>query len=466
MKTSIWWIRRDLRLADNRALAAAHNASEQVVPVWIKDPALWESPYSSQRRRDFLSQGLRQLDSALRALGSFLLVRQGKPMDVLTRLCDETGAGAIFAEADVSPYAQRRDRGVAGSLPLHLQPGLAIREPGSVLKADGDPYVVHGAFARAWQEMPPIHREECLAPPSTLESPSALTGIDLLSRNERQVPRFPAGEQEAQRRLQIFLDEKVAAYGQHSHRLHEDNTSRLSPYLRFGMISARMVAAAIEERRRRDDLSAAEREGLARWHDELIWRDFFIHILYHFPEARSESFREKYRALPWRNDPDQFAAWCEGRTGYPVVDAAMRHLAQTGWISNRARMIVASFLVKDLLIDWRWGEQWFMQQLVDGEPANNNGNWQWVAGTGTDAAPYFRIFNPVSQGEKHDPDGAYVRQWVPELANVETGILHKPWRMSAEQQRTAGCIIGQDYPAPVVDHQEARETALAAYKSL
>lgn len=466
MKTSIWWIRRDLRLADNQALAAAQNAADQVVPVWIKDPDLWESSYSSQRRRDFLSQGLQQLDAALRALGSYLLVREGKPLDVLTRLRDETGAGAIFSEADVSPYAQRRDSGVADSLPLHLQPGLAIREPGSVLKADGDPYVVYGPFARTWREAPPAHREECLAPPSSLESPPALSGIDLFSTNERQVAHFPAGEQEARRRLQVFFDEKIASYAQRSHRLDEDNTSTLSPYLRFGMISARTVAAAIEDRRCRDDLDAAQREGLARWRDELIWRDFFIHILYHFPEARSTSFREKYRALPWRNDPDQFAAWCEGRTGYPVVDAAMRQLAQTGWISNRARMIVASFLVKDLLIDWRWGERWFMQQLVDGEPANNNGNWQWVAGTGTDAAPYFRIFNPVSQGEKHDPDGSYVRQWLPELASVETGVVHKPWCMSVAQQRNAGCTIGQDYPAPIVDHQNAREAALAAYKSL
>lgn len=455
-----------MRLADNQALAAAQDASVQVIPVWIKDPSLWDSPYSSQRRRNFLVQGLRKLDADLRALGSYLLIREGRPLDVLTRLCDETGAGAIFTEADVSPYARRRDRGVARVLPLHLQPGLAIRQPGSVLKTDGDPYIVYGPFARTWREAPPTHLEECLAPPSSLESAGTLSGVDLFSENERQASHFPAGEQEAQRRLQVFLDGKMASYGQRSHRLDQDNTSTLSPYLRFGMVSARTVAAAIEQRRGRNDLNAAQREGLARWQDELIWRDFFIHILHHYPEARSRSFREKYRELPWRNDPDQFAAWCEGQTGYPVVDAPMRQLAQTGWISNRARMIVASFLVKDLLIDWRWGERWFMQQLVDGEPANNNGNWQWVAGTGTDAAPYFRIFNPVSQGEKHDPDGAYVRQWIPELANVETGFVHKPWRMSVTQQRNAGCIIGQDYPAPIVDHQKAREAALAAYKSV
>jgi deoxyribodipyrimidine photo-lyase len=209
--------------------------------------------------------------------------------------------------------------------------------------------------------------------------------------------------------------------------------------------------------------NAEARQGAETWLDELIWREFYIHILYHFPHVRAMSFREDLRHVAWNDDETAFAAWCAGRTGYPIVDAAMRQLAQTGWVHNRARMIVASFLVKDLLIDWRRGERWFMQHLVDGDPAANNGGWQWTAGTGTDAAPYFRVFNPVLQGQKFDPDGTYVRRWVPELAGVPDKFIHQPWAMPPALQRQVGCTIGQHYPAPIVDHAHARERTIAAY---
>jgi deoxyribodipyrimidine photo-lyase len=228
------------------------------------------------------------------------------------------------------------------------------------------------------------------------------------------------------------------------------------------MLSARQAAAAAPLAMERAP-DAAARQGAETWLNELIWREFYIHILHHFPHVRRHSFRPELEAIPWANDEAAFAAWCAGRTGYPVVDAAMRQLAETGWIHNRARMIVASFLVKDLLIDWRWGERWFMQHLLDGDPAANNGGWQWTASTGTDAAPYFRIFNPVLQGQKFDPDGAYVRPWLPELAGVPGEFIHQPWAMPVEMQRRARCVVGQDYPAPVVDHTQARERTLAAY---
>jgi deoxyribodipyrimidine photo-lyase len=239
-------------------------------------------------------------------------------------------------------------------------------------------------------------------------------------------------------------------------------TSGLSPYLRFGMVSAWQVHVAA--------LAAIDaapndqaRKGAETWLNELIWREFYIAILYHFPRVRRNSFRAGYDRIQWANDRGAFMAWCEGRTGYPVVDAAMRQLAQTGWMHNRARMIVASFLVKDLLIDWRWGERWFMQRLVDGDPAANNGGWQWTAGTGTDAAPYFRIFNPVSQGQKYDPRGAYVRRWLPEMVRVPDQFIHQPWTMAWEDQKSAGCYIGHEYPAPIVDHAWARQRTLAAF---
>jgi deoxyribodipyrimidine photo-lyase len=209
---------------------------------------------------------------------------------------------------------------------------------------------------------------------------------------------------------------------------------------------------------------ARAQRGAATWLNELIWREFYMHILYHFPYVRSCAFRADLRELVWENDPAAFSAWCEGRTGYPIVDAAMRQLRDTGWMHNRARMVVASFLVKDLLIDWRWGEQWFMRHLIDGDPAANNGGWQWSAGTGTDAAPYFRIFSPVLQSKKHDPDGAFIRRWVPELSDVPPHYIHEPWRMPKDAQDEHGCLIGENYESPIVDHSESRERAIDLFR--
>jgi deoxyribodipyrimidine photo-lyase len=241
-----------------------------------------------------------------------------------------------------------------------------------------------------------------------------------------------------------------------------DGTSALSPYLRFGMISARQAVdaarAAVNQAQ-----NSQERNSAQTWLTELIWREFYVHILYHFPHVRKTAFRPELANIRWKNDPDDFSAWQTGRTGYPVVDAGMRQLLELGWMHNRARMITASFLVKDLLIDWRWGERHFMQQLLDGDPAANNGGWQWTAGTGTDAAPYFRVFNPTLQGMKFDPRGDYVRRYVPELAHVPDPYIHEPWKMPADVQRQAGCLIGVDYPQPIVDHSAARKRALERF---
>jgi len=228
------------------------------------------------------------------------------------------------------------------------------------------------------------------------------------------------------------------------------------------MVSARQ-AAAIAYQAINHATNQDARENVETWLSELIWRDFYISILHHFPHVRKNNFRAQYDAIVWSQNQAEFDAWCHGQTGYPYIDAAMRQLYQSGWMHNRARMAVASFLVKDLLIDWRWGERWFMQHLLDGDPASNNGGWQWAAGTGTDAAPYFRIFNPISQGTKHDPEGNYVRRWVPELTRLPKKYIHEPWKMSLSEQQRCGCIIGQDYPLPMVDHQWARQRTLEAY---
>ncbi len=460
MKTAVWWIRRDLRLDDNPALEETLARAERIVPLFVIDPALWHSPYVGDKRRAFLLEGLRALDGDLRARGARLVVRRGDPAEELAAVVAGTGAGAIVAQDDVSPYARRRAARLAGAQPLPLTGGLTIHPPAAVRKHDGGPYQVYGAYRRTWLALPLPDAADLIPAPEALPMAEA-AGIPLPESPARpdSVP-FVAGEAEALRRLENFAAGPIADYDEQRDRLDTDATSRLSPYLRFGKLSPRRAAVAAVEARR----SAAAEQGASTWLDELIWREFFHAILHNFPRVRRESFRAAYRDLSWRADPEGLAAWREGRTGYPVVDAGMRQLLATGWMHNRARMVVGSFLTKDLLIDWREGEQHFMQHLLDGDPALNNGNWQWVAGTGTDAVPYFRIFNPVRQSEAHDPEGAYVRRWVPELRDVPDAYVHTPWTMPEATQREAGCVVGKDYPAPIVDHQAARKRALAAYQ--
>lgn len=469
MTTAIWWIRRDLRLTDNQALAAALSTAHLVVPVFVLDPFFDASAYVGDKRRAFLWGGLRELEADLRQCGGRLIVRRGRPLEQLQRLVQETGASVIYAEADFSPYARRRDAAVAAALPLRLLGGPTVHPPDAILKANGESYTVFTPFSRAWKSLPPPTPGALLPGP---RSPLRLsTPADIASA---AIPASPAGhflpgEAEAQRRLADFTsgeDAPIYSYGRSRNRLDIEGTagaaSQLSPYLRFGMISARQaVVAALDAIARA--ANGDERQGAETWLDELIWREFYNAILYHHPHVLRQSFRADLANIRWSDDADAFAAWCTGNTGYPVVDAAMRQLVQVGWMPNRARMITASFLVKDLLIDWRWGERFFMQHLVDGDPAANNGGWQWTAGTGTDAAPYFRVFNPVVQSAKFDPAGAYIRRWLPQLAAAPDATIHAPWQMPAAAQQAAGCTIGRDYPLPIVDHAWARERTLAAY---
>jgi deoxyribodipyrimidine photo-lyase len=468
METSVWWVRRDLRLADNQALNTALACAEQVVPVFVLDPVLLDAYQAADKRVAFLLEGLRALDASLKARGSRLIVRSGDPAGALRSVVEETRAGSVFAEEDPWPYARRRDERVAQSVPLHLVGGLTLHPPTAVLKSDGGPYVMFTPFSRVWKSLPLPEANSLLLPPEQLMPPPTIGSLPIPWEPAlpASVP-FTPGEGEALRRLQVFVEGEEAAifaYGDRRDRMDLEATSKLSPYLRFGMLSARQaVASVLAAMEAAPDARA--RKGAETWLNELVWREFYMTILYHFPGVVEQSFRSNLRDVAWANDIDDFAAWCEGRTGYPVVDAAMRQLVHTGWMHNRARMIVASFLVKDLLIDWRWGEQFFMQHLVDGDPAANNGGWQWTAGTGTDAAPYFRIFNPVLQGKKHDPSGRYVRRWVPELDRVPVTrkYIHEPWKMPLDLQRDVGSVIGRDYPAPLVEHAWARERTLAAY---
>jgi deoxyribodipyrimidine photo-lyase len=467
MSTAIWWIRRDLRLADNQALTAAVARSETVWPVFILDQRLLDSPYASSQRTAFLFAGLRSLDQDLRQLGSRLLIRKGGPVETLSALVSESGTATIFAEEDISPYARRRDAQVQDALPLQLTGGLTVHPPDSVLKKDGRPYTVYTPFSKVWKALPQPIPSELLPKPMSLNTPDFVPSLPIPDEPHptSQMP-FKPGEEVAPRRLENFAAcglSSIYRYEERRNRPDIDGTSSLSPHIRFGMLSLRQaVVVASQAIARVSDKHG--REGAETWLNELIWREFYLTILYHFPYVRQRSFRPQYDAVDWDNDPQAFEAWCQGRTGYPIVDAAMRQLAQSGWIHNRVRMIAASFLVKDLLIDWRWGERWFMQHLIDGDPASNNGGWQWAAGTGTDAAPYFRIFNPTLQSKKFDPHGRYIRTWLPELIDVPDTYIHEPWRMPTELQLRANCRIGRDYQRPIVDHTSARKRTLAAYK--
>lgn len=479
MRLAIWWIRRDLRLEDNRALSAALDDSDQIIPLFIYDDRLLKSSYAAEKRIGFLEGDLAALDTELRRRASYLVVRRGEPGAVLTDLIDELRAThhatavAVYAEADVSPFADQRDEPLRRTLPIAFVDGVSILPIGSVQKTDSSPYTVFTPYSRRWKEIldgaegDRRHPFHAMAAPSRLPTPEGLSSDPLPDRPlSSGASAFLPGESEAARRLTTFADgpdAPIYGYADNRDRPDLDATSQLSPYLRFGMLSPRRAAsAAYQALRAAPDLQG--RQGAQTWRDELIWRDFYLTILARFPHVRRGSFRAEYDRILWRNDDADFLAWCEGRTGYPFIDAAMRQLQAIGWMHNRARMAVASFLVKDLLIDWRWGERWFMQHLIDGDPAANNGGWQWAAGTGTDAAPYFRIFNPVNQGIKFDPHGAYVRQWVPELRALPTKNIHEPWRLSNSDLEQACCRLGVDYPFPIVDHAQARIRTLAAYK--
>ena len=445
MPKLIWWIRRDLRLRDNATLHAALKHGE-AIPVFVRDPHL--GGVISARRQSFLWEALTALDADLRTRGSRLIVRSGRPQSVLAQLLRESGATAIFAEEDYTPYARKRDEEIARSLPLKLVQGQLIHHPLAALKADGKPYTVFTPFSKNWKALLPPSLDILPAPNQMPVVPVELAAEEIPAGEPNSL--FPASEAEAQHRLLNFAREKIFAYAKNRDRVDLNGTSSLSPYLHFGILGLRETVhnarqAVLHGR------DVESRKGAETWLNELIWRAFYIHILYHFPHVQKGSFRPKYDNIQWANNPDDFAAWKAGETGYPIVDAAMRQLRETGWMHNRARMIVASFLVKDLLIDWRWGEGWFMKTLLDGDLAVNNGGWQWTAGVGTDAAPYFRIFNPTTQSQKFDPHGDYIRKWAPELAHLSAKDIHAPFRVSR-------------YPQPIIDHKFARLRTLDAYK--
>ncbi|MCS6772805.1 MAG: deoxyribodipyrimidine photo-lyase [Anaerolineae bacterium] len=487
----IHWFRRDLRLSDNTALsAAARDSDGNVVPVFVLDEGLLRGRDVAPARVQFMLESLHVLDDTLRQQGSRLILLRGDPAAELVRIARAAGADAVYFNRDYTPAALKRDKRVR--LALESQgirtasfKDLVIFEEDELLTSSGQPFTVFTPFKKAW--LMRVGKIQPLGKPALKPLPEDLVqrGAPIPTANElgfavtQTLPR--GGELEAQRVLSRFIESgAMAAYSKQRDYPGIEGTSRLSPHLRFGTISPRQCYAAavatldypFPSKRSFSPAATDEKKaGADSWISELIWREFYIYILYHFPHANHANFNRAYDAVHWGSgdpalDEARFQAWCEGKTGYPIVDAAMRQLNQTGWMHNRTRMIVASFLVKDLLLDWRLGESYFMRMLVDGDPGANNGGWQWAAGTGTDAQPYFRIFNPVLQSERFDPQGVFIRRWVPELARVPDLYIHAPHTMPPTVQAQAGCRIGKDYPAPIVDHNTQKEEILRRFKAV
>ncbi|NYZ15729.1 deoxyribodipyrimidine photo-lyase [Azospirillum sp. RWY-5-1] len=469
----IVWFRQDLRLADNPALSLAAASGAPVIPLFVLEEG--GRPLGGASRW-WLHHALARLAGSLAALGSPLVLRRGEPAAVLDALIAETGADTVLWNRRYEPDAVAVDSAIKAGL---RERGLTVRshnaallfEPWEIRNKSGDPFRVFTPFWRACLGAPPPPRP--LPAPVSLTSPAkpvtgdALDGWGLPPTKpdwagglrEAWVP----GEAAAREGLLDFLDGPVATYGGDRDRPGIDGTSRLSPHLRFGEIGPRQVWHAA---RHAADARPGAAPGVDAFLREIGWREFSVHLLHANPGLPDTPLDPRFAAFPWTDDAAAAGAWRRGRTGYPIVDAGMRQLWETGWMHNRVRMIAASFLIKDLLQPWQTGEAWFWDTLVDADAANNAAGWQWVAGCGADAAPFFRVFNPILQGEKFDPDGAYVRRFVPELAKLPDAWIHKPWQAPPAVLCAAGVTIGRDYPAPIIDHALARDRALAAFKAV
>ena len=474
---SIVWFRQDLRLADNPALTAAWQRGATVIPAFIWAPEEEGDWPPGGASKWWLHESLLTLAAELKARGSRLIIRTGPSQETLQQLAVETGAGAVFWNRRYEPVVRERDgriKEALRSLGLHAESFNAalLHEPWTIRNQQRRPFQVFTPFWRHCLSLPepaaPAQVPASLPAPKSWPKSLALTKLGLEPK-----PYWAGGLRSAWRpgasgaadALDRFVSVAFDNYGDTRNRPDLPGTSRLSPHLHFGEISPRQIWGALKQAAQRKGRAAAE------WHSsqflaELGWREFAHHLLYHFPDTPTEPLREDFRRFGWHTNAVFFRAWQRGKTGYPFVDAGMRELWRTGWMHNRVRMVVASFLVKDLLISWREGAAWFWDTLVDADLAQNTLGWQWTAGCGADAAPYFRVFNPTTQGEKFDPQAAYIRRWVPELASLPDGWIHKPHLAPADVLARARVRLGEDYPHPIVAHAAAREVALAAYSRL
>jgi deoxyribodipyrimidine photo-lyase len=469
----LFWHRRDLRLADNLGLAAARALSPKVVGVFCLDPGILERDDVAPARVAYMLESLRELQENYIKSGSTLLFLQGDPQIRIPALVKALKVRKVFWHLDTEPYSRDRDRRVEAALQqvgaeAHTQWDQLLHPPGTVLTGSGGYYTVYGPFWKNWSVQPKLDPAVDFSDAQGLSEPemqlATAAGCTPLPSNRDLKVSWQAswpgpwvlapGEKAAQTRLEEFTYRAISQYDEQRNFPAVDGTACLSPALKFGVIGIRQLWAKTVSAL--SSATSTESEDSIRvWRQELAWREFYQHVLYQFPELADGPYRAPFKTFPWVNNSDHFQAWCEGRTGYPIVDAAMRQLNETGWMHNRCRMIVASFLTKDLIIDWRWGERYFMQTLVDGDLAANNGGWQWSASSGMDPKP-LRIFNPASQAKKFDAAADYIRQWLPELERASTAELVTGQITSPNRQRA-------DYPAPIVDHNLQQKQFKALY---
>ena len=468
------WFRQDLRLADNASLLAAAASGRPVIPVYIHDPAGEDAWPAGAASRWWLHHSLLRLDASLRALGSRLVCRGGPSLEALLQLARESGAAAVHWNRRYEPAAIARDTAVKSALRVagleaRSFPGALLREPATVQNKTGGPFQVFTPFYHhLLKSGAPADPEPA---PATIPAPriwpeshhlASFQLLPVIAWDGGLAESWTPGETGALRALEAFDDRRAARYATARDLPAEPGTSRLSPHLHFGEITPRQVWREVVARHEHERTPG----GVEPFLRQIVWREFAHHLLVHFPRTPGSPLRPGYEKFPWRSDARALKAWRTGRTGYPIVDAGMRELWRTGWMHNRVRMIAASFLVKHLLLHWREGARWFWDTLVDADLANNTLGWQWIAGCGADAAPYFRIFNPVLQGRKFDPDGAYIRRWVPELARLPDDALHAPWETPPLLLMESGVQLGKTYPRPIVDHAAARDRALSALSAM
>lgn len=472
---SLVWFRYDLRVADNPALEAAVQHGGPVIPVYLWAPEEEEGWSPGAASRWWLHQSLTRFAAHLQERKSRLVIRRGQSLSTLQALMQETGAQAVFWNRRYEPPIIKRDTAIKNALSAdgrHVESfntGLLF-EPHAIRNTAGKPFQVFTPF---WKTCLSLAEPTApLSAPSHLPAPAQWPGSEPLGNLQLESAidwaggiraAWCPGKDGARRELQRFLDDAVTGYSKYRDRPDKMQTSRLSPYLHFGEISPRQVWYAVQKYASKHPAIQCSAETYLR---QLGWREFAHHLLFHFPHTGDHPLRPEFADFPWRDNTTDLTAWQRGQTGYPLVDAGMRELWSTGWMHNRVRMVVASFLVKDLLLPWQAGARWFWDTLVDADLANNTLGWQWVAGCGADAAPYFRIFNPVSQGEKFDLHGDYVRRWVPELGRLPVDWIHKPWEAPTNVLAEAGVKLGATYPEPIIDHHSARIRALAALAKL
>ena len=471
-KAAIVWLRHDLRVEDNPALTAAREVASEVIPVYIYSPkheGRWPPGAAS---RWWLHHSLHSLSDELADRGASLVVRQGNPRKILLELAKETRASAVFWNRRYEPAIIERDKQIKEELTKKVEVVKSFNasllfEPWEIANQSGKPYQVYSAFWRACikRESPPkpgVRLRKISSKTRSLDS-IKISDLGLLPRinwDEGLGKMWSPGTKSGLHLLRVFIKNAVHSYDEDRNRPDRQNTSRLSPYLHFGEISPRTIWHEVVT------ATSRKSQGSETFLKEIVWREFAHHLLYHFPHTSEQPLKQEFKDFPWRNNANLLKAWQRGLTGYPIVDAGMRELWHTGWMHNRVRMIVASFLVKDLMIPWQKGADWFWDTLVDADLANNSLGWQWTAGSGADAAPYFRVFNPILQGEKFDPAGDYVRKWCPELSKLPGKWLHRPFEASADVLANADIELGSNYPKAIVDHYEARDSALEAYDKM